>query len=452
LQRAWRKRSPLTATHPTPTPTPTPTPAPSRSWLYRIRPSVVHTKFEPVEHAGLTAAFGDLAVDPNQMRWFPPPLPAPDAPRVDFVAGLQTMAGAGDPTVKAGLAIHLYSANASMHRTAFYNSDGDFLIVPQAGALTLKTELGVLVVAPKEIAVVPRGVRFAVAVDGPSRGYVLEVFQGHFQLPDLGPIGANGLANARDFLYPVAAYEDVDAPHTVMTKFGGKLFAASVGHSPFDVVAWHGNYAPCKYDLSRFNTMNSVSYDHPDPSIYTVLTCPSDSPGTAVADFVIFPPRWMVMDKSFRPPYYHRNTMTEFMGMVWGKYDAKVGFQPGGASLHSCMAPHGPDAPTFIGASNADLKPEKFEGGLAFMFETSLMLRKTRFALDAPFRDVEYQKCWAALPKCFDPARRDFSGVKLGPTGAVVGAAAAPAAPGAADGAPAAAGAGKPAAGGGGAA
>lgn len=354
------------------------------------------------------------------MRWFPPPLleatnTGSNVPAVDFIHGLWTIGGAGDASVKSGLAIHMYGCNSSMTDTVFYDSDGDMLIVPQVGSLLVITELGKLYVSPKEIVVIPRGIRFKIEVDEPSRGYVLEIFNGHFQLPDLGPIGANGLANARDFYYPVAAYEDKETKHTLITKFGGKLFEATVNHSPFDVVAWHGNYAPFKYDLSRFNTMNSVSYDHPDPSIYTVLTVPTDTPGVALCDFVIFPPRWMVMDRSFRPPYYHRNTMTEYMGMIWGKYDAKVGFQPGGGSLHSCMTPHGPDADTFIHASNADLVPQKFEGGLAFMFETSLMLRLTQQAITAPHRDYDYQKCWSALPRCFNPHQQDFSNVKLVP-------------------------------------
>ncbi len=232
--------------------------------------------------------------------------------------------------MKQGLAVHMYACNVSMGDVAFYNSDGDFLIVPQEGALSLQTEMGKLHVKPREIVVIPRGIRFRVEVEGPSRGYILEVFQGHFQLPDLGPIGANGLANARDFLYPVASYEDVERPFKVFAKFGGKIFSSDLGHSPFDVVAWHGNYSPYKYDLERYNTMNSVSFDHPDPSIYTVLTVPSDTPGVAVCDFVIFPPRWMVMEKTFRPPYYHRNCMSEFMGMIWGKYDAKVSVGWGG--------------------------------------------------------------------------------------------------------------------------
>jgi homogentisate 1,2-dioxygenase len=293
------------------------------------------------------------------------------------------------------------------------NSDGDFLIVPQKGALSIQTELGFLHVAPKEICVVQRGIRFRVSVDGPARGYICEVFGGHFVIPDLGPIGANGLANPRDFLTPVAAYEDRSVAYTVINKFGGRLFSSRLNHSPFDVVAWHGNYAPYKYDLSKFNTMNSVSFDHPDPSIYTVLSCPTDTPGVALCDFVIFPPRWMVMERSFRPPYFHRNFMTEYMGMIWGAYDAKAGFQPGGSSLHSCMTPHGPDAPTFEKASTAKLEPEYFDKGLAFMFETTLMLRLTKWALTAPHREVDYQKCWSTLPRLFDADRKDRPAAEL---------------------------------------
>jgi hypothetical protein len=211
----------------------------------------------------------------------------------------------------------------------------------------------------------------------------------------------------------VAAYEDREVDYVVINKYGGHLFTALTTSSPFDVVAWHGNYAPYKYDLSKFNTMNSVSFDHPDPSIYTVLTCPSDTPGVAICDFVIFPPRWMVMDYTFRPPWYHRNVMTEFMGMVWGKYDAKVGFQPGGASLHSCMSSHGPDADTFLKASGADLKPDHFGAGLAFMFETCHLLKLTHWAMSCGHRDVDYQKCWQALPKVFDPTVRDVKALAV---------------------------------------
>lgn len=268
-------------------------------------------------------------------------------------------------------------------------------------------------VAPKEICVIQRGIQFSVVLDGPSRGYVCEIFKGHFQLPDLGPIGSNGLANPRDFLTPEAWYEDRLCSFTVVNKFGGELFAASRSSSPFNVVAWHGNYAPYKYNLENFCCINSVNFDHPDPSIYTVLTCPSDDPGTAVADFVIFPTRWMVQENTFRPPWYHRNCMSEYMGMVWGAYDAKEGakgksaFLPGGASLHSCCSAHGPDETTFTKASNADLTPVKFDKGLAFMFETSRILRLTEYAVEAPHMDKDYWKCWQALPRLFDPSSKE---------------------------------------------
>ena len=376
----------------------------------------MHSRFVPYEGpAHLVGDFSACAADPNQMRWMPVPLPdSADgaARRVDFVDGLATVAGNGAAGgLQHGLATHVYACNAPMRDRAFSCADGELLVVPQQGALAVTTEMGLLLVAPGDIVVLPRGVRFSVAVDGPSRGYVLEVFGGHFRLPELGPIGANGLANARDFLYPTARYEDRECPggevegesgFEVVNKFGGKLFSCRMCHSPFDVVAWHGTLAPYKYDLSRFNVIGTVSFDHPDPSIFTVLTCPSDTPGVALADFVIFPPRWMVAEKTFRPPYFHRNIASEMMGMIWGKYDAKAGgFVPGGISLHNCMTPHGPDAATVEKATAATLAPVKFEEGCAFMFETGLLLRATPWALEAPHRDKDYQKCWQSLPRFF---------------------------------------------------
>jgi len=294
-------------------------------------------------------------------------------------------------------------------KQAFYSADGDFLIVAQQGTLDIQTELGRLLVRPGEIAVIPRGIRYRVDLpEGPSRGYVLELFQGHFQLPELGPIGSNGLANARDFQAPVAAYEDDQSDWVITVKFGGRLFDAAQDHSPFDVVAWHGNYYPYKYDLGRFNTIGSISYDHPDPSIFTVLTAPSPIVGTAVADFVIFPPRWLVAEGTFRPPWYHRNTMSEFMGLIAGDYDAKAGgqdgFQPGGASLHNVMAAHGPDEGTFEAASNAELAPQKVgAGSMAFMFESSLMLGVTDWSLVRCQRvQEEYvEHAWGKLQRRF---------------------------------------------------
>lgn len=379
----------------------------TRSWLYRIRPSVVHQPFKRFEGVApflRGTGWDEQAPNPNQMRWNPFDLPAAGA-EVDFVAGLHTVCGAGDVRGRHGLAIHVYLANSSMKDTAFYNSDGDFLIVPQLGPLDITTEFGRIYVKPNEICVIPQGVRFSVALEGPSRGYILEVYDGHFRLPDLGPIGANGLANPRDFLSPTAHFEDrlVDG-YRIVSKFQGALFVATQGHSPFDVVAWHGNYVPYKYDLARFMVINSVSFDHCDPSIFTVLTCPSNRPGTAIADFVIFPPRWSVQEHTFRPPYYHRNCMSEFMGLIFGRYEAKEGgFLPGGASLHSMMTPHGPDHRCFEGASNAELKPERIaDGTQAFMFESSLSMAVTRWGEETCQKlDARYYECWQALEKHF---------------------------------------------------
>jgi len=377
-----------------------------RSWLYRIRPSVGHTPFVAADlpsGAFLTSDFGDAVVTPNQLRWDPLPNPSH---AVDFVSGLKTICGAGSPAVKDGFAIHLYAFNTSMRDSCFSSSDGDFLIVPQEGDLRIQTELGIMAVASGEIAVVQRGFRFRVDIqkgDSAARGYVLEVFNGHFVLPDLGPIGANGLANPRDFLTPVAAFEDREGPFAVYNKFCGRVFRAEQGASPFDVVAWHGNYAPYKYDLARFCPMNTVAFDHADPSIFTVLTCPSITPGVAIADFVIFPPRWAVAEHTFRPPYFHRNTMSEFMGLIRGEYDGKSGgFSPGGASLHSCMTPHGPDAATFEAGSCGELQPRRIPpDALAFMFEVSYIPKVLPWALASPQLQQDYHRCWQDFGKNF---------------------------------------------------
>src|SRR6185369_681148 len=322
---------------------------------------------------------------------------------------LLTMAGNGSPASQAGIGIHVYAANRSMQRRFFYDADGELLIVPQRGRLRIATELGVIEVEPQEIAVVPRGIRFRVELPdvvegrGEARGYVAENFGAALRLPELGPIGSNGLANARDFLAPVAAYEDVDGDFELVAKFQGRLWSARIDHSPLDVVGWHGNYAPYKYDLRRFNTIGSISYDHPDPSIFTVLTSPSGVPGTANLDLATFPPRWLVAQDTFRPPWFHRNVASEFMGLIAGVYDAKAeGFLPGGASLHNCMSGHGPDAATFEKASNADLaKPDVIRDTMAFMFETRAVIRPTQQAMDAAHRQRDYQDCWAGLKKHF---------------------------------------------------
>ena len=312
--------------------------------------------------------------------------------------------------MKSGLAIYVYGAGRSMERQqAFYSGDGDFLIVAQHGTLDIKTELGKLLVRPGEIAVIPRGVRYRVdLLNSAARGYILELYQGHFQLPELGPIGSNGLANARDFQAPVAIFDEDESDWEVIAKFAGQLFSAKQNHTPFDVVAWHGNYYPYKYDLERFNTIGSISYDHPDPSIFTVLTAPSPVAGTAIADFVIFPPRWLVGENTFRPPWYHRNTMSEFMGLITGDYDAKAGgkggFQPGGASLHNVMGAHGPDAQTFEKASNAELVPQKVgTGSIAFMFESSLMLGVTDWSAKTcqKVQELYNEHSWGQLKRRF---------------------------------------------------
>ncbi|MFT3807146.1 homogentisate 1,2-dioxygenase [Arenimonas sp.] len=373
-----------------------------RSWLYRIRPAAMHGRFEPFAQPRLHNDFASGPVTPDQLRWSPQAMPAVPT---DFVDGLFTMAGNGGPEAGAGIGVHLYAANRNMDGRFFYDADGELLIVPQQGRLRIATEMGVLEVEPQEIALIPRGIRFSVSLlDGEARGYVCENFGAMLKLPDLGPIGSNGLANPRDFLAPVAAYEDREGDFELIAKFQGHLWRAAIGHSPLDVVGWHGNYTPCKYDLRRFNTIGSISYDHPDPSIFLVLHSPSDSEGVSNMDFVIFPPRWLVAQDTFRPPWFHRNIASEFMGLVHGAYDAKAeGFVPGGCSLHNSFTGHGPDAATFEKASNADLsKPDVIRDTMAFMFESRAVLRPTRQALEAPQRQKDYQQCWQGLVRHFD--------------------------------------------------
>ncbi|MEU9005131.1 homogentisate 1,2-dioxygenase [Streptomyces sp. NPDC048551] len=377
-----------------------------RSWLYRIRPSAAHPAFVRTGNGALrTAPFTEAVPDPNRLRWNP--LPDPE-PGTDFLAGLWTLGGNGDATQRTGMAVHLYAANADMTDRVFSDSDGELLIVPERGGLLLRTEFGLLSAGPGEVALIPRGVRFRVELldDGaggaPARGYVCENYGQPFELPDLGPIGANGLAAARDFRAPVAAYEDVERPTEVVNKFCGNLWAATYDHSPLDVVAWHGTHVPYVYDLRRFNVLGSISYDHPDPSIFTVLTSPSDTPGLAGVDFVVFAPRWLVGEDTFRPPYFHRNVMSEYMGLIEGAYDAKAeGFVPGGGSLHNMMSAHGPDRETFDRASAAELKPQKIDDGLAFMFETRWPITATPQAAGADHLQRGYDDVWEGLQRHF---------------------------------------------------
>jgi len=370
-----------------------------RTWMYRRQPSVMAGGYEayaqPLWKTG--AADGENA-PPNPMRWHPTPVP--EEP-LDFVDGLRTVVVNGDAEAQTGLAAHLVLANRSMQR-ACINADGEMLIVPQQGVLSITTELGVLSVAPGEVLLLPRGLAFKVALAGPSRAYVCENYGAPFRLPELGPIGSNGLANTRDFIAPHAAFDNDAQPSEIIRKYGGRLWRASARSTPFNVVAWHGNLVPLKYDTARFMSIGSISFDHPDPSIFTVLTSPSDTPGTANCDFVIFPPRWMVAEDTFRPPWFHRNVMSEFMGLVHGQYDAKPeGFRPGGMSLHNSMVPHGPDNEAFEKASSAALAPHKLDHTLAFMFESRWRFKPTPWALNGGALDRAYADCWSTLKDRF---------------------------------------------------
>jgi homogentisate 1,2-dioxygenase len=371
-----------------------------RTWTYRIRPSVLHKPFQQIPNGMLRSTpFDEVVTTPNQLRWDPLPLPSEPT---DFINGITTIAGNGDLFSQAGIGIHIYTCNADMDGRYFYNADGEMLILPEMGSLTIYTELGVIEVGPGEVCCLPRGLKFRVSVTGDSRGYICENYGAQFRLPDLGPIGANGLANPRDFETPVAWYEDVEGEFEQVAKFGGNLWSCEIGHSPLDVVGWHGNYAPYKYDLRRFNTIGSISFDHPDPSIFTVLTSPSGEAGVANCDFVIFPDRWLVAEDTFRPPWYHRNTMSEYMGLIYGQYDAKEeGFVPGGGSLHNQMSAHGPDLDAFEKASNASLAPQKLSGTLAFMFESRYIIRPTKFAMETAQLQHHYSDVWQGLKKNF---------------------------------------------------
>ncbi|XP_065669364.1 homogentisate 1,2-dioxygenase isoform X2 [Hydra vulgaris] len=378
-----------------------------RTWFYRVLPSVKHKPFEPYNMGNFNGDWNNRFPNPNQIKW--DPFELPEDP-IDFVDSLSTLCGSGDEKSRHGLAIHIYSCNKSMNDKCMYNADGDFLIVAEKGLLGITTEFGKLLIHPEEICVIQQGMRFSVHVEEQCRGYVCEVYDNHFVLPDLGPIGANGLANPRDFQTPVAWFDkDYLKPDgfKIIAKYQGKLFKAEQDHTPFDVVGWHGNYVPYKYELKKFNVINTVSFDHIDPSIFTVLTCPSLKPGTALCDFVIFPPRWSVAENTFRPPYYHRNCMTEFMGVLSGQYEAKKNVSTGSSTLHSMMTPHGPAASVFEKELERKTEPERVaEGSLAFMFETYLGLGLTEWGENTcKKRDENYYKCWEDLKSHFTELR-----------------------------------------------
>ncbi len=364
------------------------------TWTYRLRPSATHAPYRRIANGLMRSGpFDEVETPANRLRW--DPLPIPSKP-TDFIDGLATIAGSGDPAAQMGVAVHVYRASRSMTDRYFWNSDGEMMLVPQQGELDLFTELGRLALRPGEMAVVPRGMKFKVGIrNGPARGYLCENYGAPFRLPELGPIGAQGLAQKRDFLAPVAAFEDRNSRCEVVAKLLGGLWASEFRHSPLEVVAWHGNYVPYKYDLAHFMVINTVSFDHPDPSIFTVMTSPSGQPGVANVDFVIFPPRWQVAENTFRPPWFHRNVMSELMGLVHGVYDAKAeGFLPGGVSIHNCFSAHGPDLATYDKASAAELKPHKIENTLAFMWESRWVFRPTKFALSAPQLQKGYDAVW----------------------------------------------------------
>ncbi len=373
-----------------------------RTWTYRIRPSVMHLPFERIDNRRWQSKPDNIDVTPNQLRWDPLPVPAEPT---DFIDGITTIAGNGDLFSQHGMAVHIYAFNKGMGDRYFYNADGEMLIVPEMGRFGFLTELGAIQAGPGSVVCIPRGVKFKVEPhpdDKQCRGYICENYGAHFKLPDLGPIGANGLANSRDFETPVAWYEDREGAFEQVAKFGGNLWSCTIDHSPLDVVAWHGSYAPYRYDLRKFNTIGSVSFDHPDPSIFTVLTSPSSETGVANCDFVIFPDRWLAAENTFRPPWYHRNYMSEYMGLIYGAYDAKeTGFVPGGGSLHNQMSAHGPDLEAFEKASNADLKPQKLEGTMAFMFESRYIIRPTKFAMECSELQNDYFEVWQRLKKNF---------------------------------------------------
>ena len=376
----------------------------ARSWLYRILPSVVQHDFKAIQHDGFLSPSKTKGT-PNQYRWKPISAPTQST---NFIDSWQAIAHNGSALEQAGGCLYLYAANTSMDEAFFYSSDGELLIVPYEGDMLIKTELGIIELSPGEIACIPRGLKFQVENATPViKGYICENFGARFTLPDLGPIGANGLANPRDFLIPTAHYEDKEGSFKLYNKFNNTLWQAGLKHSPLNVVAWHGNYAPYKYNLRLFNTINTVSFDHPDPSIFTVLTSPTPTTGLANIDFVLFPERWMVAEHTFRPPYYHRNIMSEYMGLIFGEYDAKAdGFSPGGGSLHNCMSAHGPDAQTFLNAQQAQDKPVKQQDTLAFMFESSKPWQATQWALETEFREKDYMDCWQELPKQFNPNQK----------------------------------------------
>lgn len=397
-----------------------------QTWLYRIIPSASHQPFDlkpsnDDERSGNFNAYGELVYVPTQSRWDPFDLDH----KSDWTHSMHLLCAAGDVATKSGMGYFIYTAGQSMDlKSAFSSTDGELLIIPQTGVLDIKTELGNLLVRPLEVCVIPRGIKYNVSLpEGPARGYALELHQGVFTLPNLGPLGSFGCANTRDFQIPVAAYDDdtENSEYKIINKFNGRLYETVQDHSPFDVVSWHGTYFPYKYDLGRFMLVGSISYDHPDPSIFTLLTS-----SEGVAEIAIFPPRWLVMENTFRPPWFHRNTMAELMGLIQGEYDARQdgGFRPGGVSLHNTMAGHGPDSVTHARASEVDLVPQRVgEGSMAFVIETPLILGLSQWAWTSEKRQGDYSaKTWLGLKSYFQkPEEAKFNSPLLDPATGING-------------------------------
>jgi homogentisate 1,2-dioxygenase len=383
----------------------------SKMWTYRIHASFSQTAFHPLPNARFATPLGD--VEPNRSRWAPHPIPAPSTP-TDFVDGLVTLGGAGDVLSGPGFAIHVYAANADMLDRCFSNADGDLLVIPQEGALDVRTELGWLSVPIGSILFVPRGLKFAIGLpENVGRGWVLEVFGTKLRLPERGLVGSNGLAEARHFRAPHASYEDRECPDGFqhVTKTGGRLFEATHTFSPFDVVAWYGNHAPFVYDLMHFAPVASVRFDHQDPSIFTVLTAPLDDHGRAVADFVFFPPRWEVIEHSFRPPFAHRNAASEVNMVVRTPKPYSTGYEPGCTFLSPLLTAHGVGTKTYdaildLPHDHVDPPQRIPDESLWAMVESALPFRTTAWARDTELLDATFLSAFEGMKKRFDPKRQ----------------------------------------------
>ncbi|KAH9874017.1 hypothetical protein IAQ61_004645 [Plenodomus lingam] len=390
------------------------------TYMYRCRPAAAHNGYVPFESkSNIQNCFLSLnpkvATLPEQAEWRPFPLPKEEE-KIDFANGLHTLAGSGDPNIREGLALYVYMINSSMERRAFCNADGDFLICAQLGTLDIVTEMGKIFLQPGEICVIQRGIRFCMNLAPDTkvaRGYITEVWGSMWELPDLGPLGGHGLANPRDFLYPVAAIDDnLHVDWQIVNKINGELVAIQQDHSPFDLVAWHGNVVPYKYDLTKFSSQNSTSIDHTDPSIFTVLTAKSRDPLTPLADFLWFGPRWDVATNTFRLPYFHRNSASEFLACLYGQgLGRSDDFQPGGGSFEGGHTPHGGFHEGYQhGMRIHESQPEKIlTEQLTIMIESSRLFLWTEWARKGCGVIDEHgtnYKVWEALPDRFSANKR----------------------------------------------